>query len=69
MPKNFWRQLAAVLIGNALYFGCARYLPPAARHGTARIDLGLVVDFWFCLVVMGVIEVWFWRRRKAHRSK
>lgn len=67
MPQNFWKSLAAVLIGNALYFACSRFLPPAARHNTAGFDLGLVVDFWFCLVVLGVLEL-FLRHKKAIRG-
>jgi hypothetical protein len=67
VPGNFWRSLAAVLIGNALYFACSRFLPPAARHNTAGFDLGLVVDFWFCLVVMGLLELWY-RHKKTVRG-
>ena len=57
VSENFWRSLAAVLIGNALYFACSRYLPPPARHNTAGIDLGVAVDFWFCLVVLGLLKL------------
>jgi hypothetical protein len=60
---NFWRSLAAVLVGNALYFAFSRFLPPAARHNSAGFDLGLVVDFWFCLVVMGLVELWYWYKK------
>jgi hypothetical protein len=67
VPENFWRSLAAVLIGNVLYFACSGFLPPAARHNTAGFDLGLVVDFWFCLVVMGLLELWY-RHKKAIRG-
>jgi len=63
MPENFWGSLAAVLIGNVLYFACSRFLPPAARHNTAGFDLGLIVDFWFCLVVLGVLEL-----RERHKK-
>jgi hypothetical protein len=31
-------------------------LPPAARHRLFQPDLGLVVDFWFCLVAYGLIR-------------
>jgi hypothetical protein len=62
---NFWRSLAAVLIGNALYFACSPFLPLAARHNTSGFDLGLVVDFWFCLVVMGALELWCRHKRTA----
>jgi uncharacterized membrane protein YraQ (UPF0718 family) len=68
VPKNFWRSLAAVLIGNALYFACSSFLPPAARHNNAGFDLGLVVDFWFCLVVLGVLKLWY-RHKKTLRSR
>jgi uncharacterized membrane protein YraQ (UPF0718 family) len=68
VSENFWRSLAAVLLGNALYFACSGYLPPAARHNTAGFDLGLVVDFWFCLVVMGVLEFWY-RHKKTARPR
>jgi hypothetical protein len=67
VPGNFWRSLAAVLIGNALYSACSHFLPPAARHNRAGFDLGLVVDFWFCLVVMGLLELWY-RHKKTLRG-
>jgi len=53
---NFWRALLAVLAGNAAYFLLMPHLPPAARHTPFRLDLGLAVDFWFCLVVFGIIK-------------
>ncbi len=49
--------LAAVLLGNGLYFALSPYLPPPARNGAQSINLGTVVDFWFCLVVYGLIEL------------
>jgi hypothetical protein len=30
-----------VLIGNAVYFACSRFLPPGARHNTGGFDFGL----------------------------
>jgi hypothetical protein len=63
VPGNFWRSLAAVLIGNTLYFACSPFLPPAARHNRAGLDLGLVVDFWFCPVGMGLLELWYRHKR------
>jgi hypothetical protein len=60
---NFIHALLAVLGGNAAYFLLGRYLPPGARHVPFRIDLGLVVDFWFCLVVFGLIKTISGRRR------
>ena len=54
--SNFVHALIAVLGGNAAYFLIMPYLPPAARHVAPHIDLGLVVDFWFCLVVFGIVK-------------
>jgi hypothetical protein len=68
MSANFWRSLAAVLIGNLVYSACSRFLPPAARHNTAGFDLGLVVDFWFCLVILGILELWD-RYKKSVRGQ
>lgn len=53
---NFVQSLIAVLAGNIVYFLAMPYLPPAARHNPMRFDLGVVVDFWFCLVVLGAIK-------------
>lgn len=54
--SNFLHALIAVLVGNGLYFVVERFLPPSAHHSPFRIDLGMVVDFWFCLVVFGVVK-------------
>ncbi len=60
---NFIHALAAVLAGNAAYFLLVRYLPPRAHHQLFQLDLGLIVDFWFCLVVFGLIKmIAGWRR-------
>lgn len=63
--KNFAKSLVAVLLGNAAYFLVMPHLPPAARHKTFQIDLGLAVDAWFCLVFYGLVEmvVRVWSRR------
>ena len=53
---NFVQSLIAVLAGNLVYFLVTPYLPVAARHNPARFDLGVIVDFWFCLVFLGVIK-------------
>ena len=64
---NFLHALIAVLVGNALYFLLERYLPARAHHSPFRLDLGMLVDFWFCLVVFGVIKTVTGRR--AQRGK
>jgi hypothetical protein len=60
---NFVHALAAVVIGNAAYFLVMTYLPPRAHHVPFQIDLGLVLDFWLCLVAFGVVKTLAgWRR-------
>ncbi len=53
---NFLQALLAILLGNAVYFILMPSLPPVARHRPFRIDLGMAVDFWFCLVAYGLIR-------------
>jgi hypothetical protein len=63
---NFVHALLAVLVGNAAYFLLERYLPPGARHVPFQIDLGLAVDFWFCLVTFGLIKTIAARMRASN---
>jgi hypothetical protein len=65
---NFLHALIAVVAGNAVYFLLERYLPARAHHSPFRIDLGMVVDFWFCLVVFGIVKM-IAARRQQSRSK
>lgn len=51
------KSLLAILLGNALYFALSPHLPPAARHRSYGLDLGTLVDFWFCLLVFGLLEL------------
>jgi hypothetical protein len=61
--RTFFRQsLLAVLAGNALYFFLLPHLPPAVRHQAFRLDLGLALDFWVCLAILGALH--FFGRRK-----
>lgn len=53
---NFLQALLAVILGNVAYFALVPSLPIIARHRPYRIDLGMVIDFWFCLVVYGLIR-------------
>ena len=61
---NFVQALAAVLLGNGAYFLLAPYLPPGARHELFKLDLGVLVDFWFCLVAFGLIRTARWWRNR-----
>jgi len=53
---NFLQALASIILGNIAYFLLESSLPPIARHQPFRVDLGMVVDFWFCLVAYGLIR-------------
>lgn len=53
---NFLQALLAIILGNILYFLLVPSLPPIARHRPYRIDLGTLIDFWFCLVAYGLIR-------------
>jgi hypothetical protein len=57
MRAKWTKSLIAILLGNALYFALSPHLPPAARHHAMTIDLGTVVDFWFCLLVYGLLDL------------
>jgi len=53
---NFIQALAAIVLGNVVYFILAPSFPPGAHHRPFRPDLGMLVDFWFCLVAYGLIR-------------
>ncbi|MFZ0314059.1 MAG: hypothetical protein WAL85_15230 [Candidatus Korobacteraceae bacterium] len=58
MLRKILKQTAAVVVGNLLYFFVLMpHLPAAGRHRPDRLDLGLIVDFWLCVVLYGVIEL------------
>jgi hypothetical protein len=53
---NFLQALVAIILGNVAYFVLAPSLPAVARHHPLHVDLGMVIDFWFCLVAYGLIR-------------
>jgi hypothetical protein len=53
---NFVQALAAVILGNVAYFLLAPTFPPVARHHPFHFDLGMLLDFWLCLVAYGLIR-------------
>jgi len=52
---NLIQALCAIILGNVAYFLLALSLP-LPRHRPFQIDVGLVVDFLFCLVAYGLIR-------------
>ena len=72
MLRRLLKQLTAIVVGNLLYFFLLTpHLPPAGHHHPDRIDLGLLVDFWVCVVIYGIIELldrkWRDREQRSHR--
>lgn len=53
---NFLQALFAIILGNIVYFLLMPSLPLVARHRPSRIDLGMLIDFWFCVVAYGIIR-------------
>ena len=56
MLVNLIQALFAIILGNVAYFVLAPSLPLLARHQPFHADLGMIVDFWFCLVAYGLIR-------------
>lgn len=66
LKSNIWKSLIAVVVGNVLYlFVISPHLPPLGRHHPSRFDLGLIIDFWFCLVIYGIIDLFLRFRHKG----
>jgi hypothetical protein len=40
-----------------------------ARHVAPHLDLGIVVDFWFCLVMLGIVKTVARMRRQSKQRK
>jgi hypothetical protein len=53
---NFLQALLAIILGNVVYFALIPSLPAVARHQRFHLDLGMILDFWFCLVAYGLIR-------------
>ena len=53
---NFLQALLAIILGNVVYFALLPTLPLVARHHPFGVDLGMVLDFWMCLVIYGLIR-------------
>jgi hypothetical protein len=74
---NFVQSLIAVLAGNLVYFLLMPHLPPAAQHHPPaawhhppQLDLGVLVDFWFCVVFLGAIKTFTkWGRGSRQQQR
>ena len=50
------QALLAIILGNMGYFMLLPSLPQVARHQPFHFDVGVIVDFWFCVVAYGLIR-------------
>ncbi|HEV2221593.1 MAG TPA: hypothetical protein VGR84_01180 [Candidatus Acidoferrales bacterium] len=56
--RRWLEYLAAILIGNAIYFlSLSAHLPADLRHQTYKVDLGMALDFVICVAVYGLIRL------------
>jgi hypothetical protein len=56
--RRWLEYLAAILVGNAIYFlSLSAHLPVELRHQTYKVDLGMALDFAICAAVYGLIRV------------
>jgi hypothetical protein len=53
---NFLEALLAIILGNVVYFALLPSLPPVARHHPFHLDVGMLLDFFFCVVAYGLIR-------------
>lgn len=70
--SNFKRSLAAVIVGNLIYFAVMPILPPALRHGVAHplppVDLGLLIDFLICSALYILFGRWLSEKKRARHN-
>ena len=50
-------MVAAVLLGNLLYFILLPWLPVWAQHRRFAFDWGVAIDFLFCLAVYNLLRL------------
>jgi hypothetical protein len=56
--RRWIEYLAAILIGNAIYyFSLLPYLPGVFQHQGFQADFGLMIDFVVCVCVYGLIQL------------
>jgi hypothetical protein len=69
MTASRWiKYLLSVVLGNGIYFALYPHLPAGARHRFNQVDIGILVDLWFCLLVYGLLELASLVRRWRDRT-
>ena len=78
--SNFQRALAAVVVGNLIYFSLYLVLPPVLRHGITRVpiggltvpvgrfDWGMLIDFAICTVLFILFGA-LWSKKEPETPK
>lgn len=71
--SNFQRSLAAVIVGNLIYFALFPVLPAVLRHGISRFgigkfDWGLLLDFLICTALYILFNL-LWSDKRRERPK
>ncbi len=57
-PRRWLEYLAAILLGNAIYyFSLVPHLPEALRHQGFQVDWGMLLNFAVCVAVYGLIRL------------
>jgi len=57
-PRRWLEYLAAILLGNAIYYlSLVPHLPVPLRHLGFQMDWGVAVDFLVCVGVYGLIRL------------
>jgi len=56
--RRWLEYLAAILLGNAIYyFSLVPHLPEALRHQGFQIDWGMLLNFAVCVAIYGLIRL------------
>jgi hypothetical protein len=56
--RRWIQYLAAILLGNAIYYlSLSPHLPARMQHEVSKIDLGMLVDFSVCVAVYWLIRL------------
>ena len=55
--KGWGESLVAVVVGNVFYLLASPLFPERWRHELFRPDLGLAIDFLFCVGVFALIRL------------
>jgi hypothetical protein len=64
-PRRWLEYLISILLGNAIYaFSLSPHLPVALRHPGNQLDWGVLVDFFVCAAVYGLIRLGMWLHQR-----